>query len=248
MNIKNLKVNKALVAARLLSTAITATATGCAPQSDCDINEFHLHRYEKAGVVRYIEDESLKNHGYEWTDDVVYVDEQDKEFYDFLEKKGLLKIDDNISYLMELQDQNQDYKEYRYAYTYLLPIPHVFSNGKQTITTFTYIPTTHYSWTADRNHSRLTGEERNCHYVYTGYKVEKNDKGKYVLIEREPVDDILSIRDEYPYFKEKVAKVVNSASHEELDYEDGSRDDEDKILSEEEAAKYEEGKEYKNVR
>lgn len=245
MKIKNLKFNKRLAALALL---VSLGVTGCAKKSNCDVKEYHLHRYEKEGVVRYIDSEKLTFEGYNWTDVIEYTDKEDKKLHEFETKKDLLRIEDNVDYIKEQQEKHEDYIEYRYAYTYLLPIPHIISTGKSTITFFTYIPTTHYSWTADPNHPRLTGEERLCHYVYNGYKIEKDEHGKYVLIPSEDVEDVLTVKDEFPYMKEKFYKVVQLPSNQEVDYEDGANDDEKNIVPQEEEDQYEEGKEYKKAR
>ena len=70
------------------------------------------------------------------------------------------------------------------------PIPHTVSNGKTTSTYFTYIPQIRYSWTTNKDRSGLTGETRICHYVYTAYKIEKDEFGKFVLIPSEDVEDL----------------------------------------------------------
>ena len=38
---------------------------------------------------------------------------------------------------------------------------------------------TNYSWTTDANHPNLTGEQREVHHMYQGYKIEVNEKGEY---------------------------------------------------------------------
>lgn len=107
----------------------------------------------------------------------------------------------------------------------MIPIAHIVSNGKTTTTTYTYIPSTGYSWTTDKNHSRLTGEQRKCHYVYKAYKIEKNEKGKYVLIPSSDVDSFDELNGEYPYIKTKFYKVIDAEYGTELDYEDGPEEE-----------------------
>ena len=238
MRIKNLEFGKKTVAGLLIAALLALP--GCSKKSDCEINGYHLHRYEKAGIVRYLDEEELHYKGYDWTNNVVYIESKDQKLYDFEEKKGLIRIEDNVEYLQDLQESNTDYMEYRYAYTYLQPFPISHSTGKFTYTTFMYIPVTHYSWTTDPNHSRLTGQTRICHHVYTGYKVVE-ENGKYKVVESPQVDDIFSISEEYPYFKEKVCKIVNRDSLEELDYEDGPEEEQEKV-QEEQAKSYQKTK------
>ena len=82
------------------------------------------------------------------------------------------------------------------------------------------VPKPAYSWTKDGGHACLTGETRRCHHVYTGYKVVE-DNGRFKIIESEPTDSLVAIKDEFPYFKEKSYKVVVLGDNKEADYEDG---------------------------
>lgn len=230
---KNLKLNlKKLVALKgvalvLVLTTATTSLAGCSKKSDCSIDTYHAHKYvDDEGYVRYIDKEYISYEGYDWTDEYVELSENEKDLYKFFDKKNLLKIDDNLDVILSQQEKNCDYIEYRYSYTYMMPIPHVMRSGKTSITYFTYIPTTHHSWTTDPNHSRLTGEQRVCHHVYTAYKVEKDENGDYVLIPSSEVDDITTVMDEYPYIKKDYCKVINLEDGEVLDYEDGPDDEE----------------------
>ena len=232
---KNLKINykyfidKSVAFVLAIATALTFSA--CGKESECEITTNHAHQYvNKAGYVKYIDKEYLNYGGYNWTEN--YIDLTQNEVYmrNLENKHGLLRINENLDTILTIQDNNEDYMEYRYAYTYLIPIPHATRIGNSTMTYITYIPTTKYSWTSDENHSRLTGENRLCHYMYQGYKIEINDKGKEVLVPSEYVDDLTTIMDEYPYIKENYFKVFNQKSNCELDYEDGPEEE----LSEEE--------------
>lgn len=245
MKIKNLKIKSGMLAIILASSL---GLTGCGKKSDCEIEKYHLHRYVKNGMARYIEDEHLKKNGYNWTDNVVYVDEENKKIYDFEKKKKLLKIEDNEDYLERIQEQNHDFMEYRYSYIYFQPIFHTHNSGKVTYTTVTYIPVKHHSWTSDPNHINLTGETRVCHHVYSAYQIAKNEKGKYVLISSPEVDDIFTVKDDYPYIKERFVKIVEKGTQTEVSYEDLDHDDTTNIASDEEAANYEIGKEYQKTR
>lgn len=208
----------------LVATTCTTSLTGCGKKAECDINGKHAHLYtNEQGYIRYIDKEYLKYEGYSRNDESINIEGQE-DLYKFFDKKDLLKIEDNLDVILAQQEENVDYIEYRYAYTWMQPIPHVMSNGKTTTTYFTYMPQRRYSWTTDGTRSGLTGDTRNCHYVYTAYKVEKDEDGKYVLIPSPEVDDIREVMDEYHYVKEKFYKVVN-IDGEELDYEDGKEED-----------------------
>lgn len=237
---KNLQVNykkfdslKGLALTLALVTPFMLT--GCGKKAECNIEVSHAHKYvNEAGYERYLNREHLKYEGYLRYEDYRVI-EGEEDLYKFLEKKDLMRVDDNLDLVKSIQEQQKDYTEYRYKYIYMQPIPHTRKIGKTTTTYFTYIPQTRYSWTSDPNHSRLTGETRLCHYVYVGYKVEKNDKGKYVLIPSEYVDDVTSLMDEYPYIKKKFYTVV-TVDGKEADYEDGKQED----MSEEERQRAEE--------
>ena len=220
------KINSLRGVALALALVSPFALTGCGKKADCDINERHAHMYRSnLGHVRYIEDEHLRYDGYDRCDDYIIIDGEE-DLYKFLKKKDLMRIDDNLEIVKNTQDSNEDYTEYRYKYTYMQPIPHTRKIGKTTSTYFTYIPRTRYSWTSDPNHSKLTGETRICHHVYVAYKVVKNDKGKYVLIPSEYVEDLTQIKDEYPYIKKDFTIIVTNDGK-EADYEDGKQEDMD---------------------
>lgn len=233
---KNLKLNlEKIIRLRgiplVLATTILATGlTGCGKKAECDVSGNHAHLYvNEQNFIRYIDKEYLTYEGYERQDEYVEIDSEEKDLYKFMDKKDLLRIEDNIDAISTLENGNHDYIEYRYAYTYLMPIPHYIRTGKTSSVYYTYIPTTHYSWTSNPEHSRLTGEQRRCHYVYQGFNVAKDEKGKYVLIPSEYVDSISDLNGEYEYINEKFYKVIDAEYGYDLDYEDGVEDDPDLI-------------------
>lgn len=232
---KNLNVNwKEFVERRgiplVLATTLSIGLAGCGEKAECDVPESHAHLYvSEEGFSRYLEKEYLEYEGYTRCDDYISINKNDAEFLKFLDKKDLLKIDDNIETIQNIESENQDYIEYRYAYTYLMPIPHYHSNGKTSYVTYSYIPTTHYSWTSNPNHSRLTGEQRRCHHVYQACNIVKDEKGKYVVVPSEYVDSISDLNGEYSYISKKFCKVIDAEHGYDLDYEDGATDDPDNV-------------------
>lgn len=232
---KNLKVNVSEFIKRrgvplVLAGTIALGLSGCGRKADCDIRDDHAHLYtDEDGFTRYLEKEYLEYEGFTRSDDYILIDKADKDLYKFEDKKDLFKIDENIDSINSLQDKNQDYIEYRYSYTYLMPIPHYIRTGKTTTMYYTYIPTTHYSWTTDKEHGRLTGEERRCHHVYQACNVVLDEKGKYVIVPSEYVDDINELNGEYKYIKKDFCKVIDAEYGYDLDYEDGLEDDPDLI-------------------
>ena len=200
------------------------TLNGCSETAECNVDSNHAHMYKNdSGYVRYIEDERLRYDGYDRNNNYISI-EGKEDLYDFLTKKDLMRIDDNLEVIKKAQEKQIEYIEYRYKYTYMQPIPYTKKVGNISTTQFHYIPVTRYSWTNDPNHSRLTGETRTCHYTYVAYKVEKNEKGKYVLIPSEHVDDLTTVMDKYPYIKQNDSTIV-TVNGKKADYEDGKQED-----------------------
>ncbi len=221
-NFNKLNCLRGVALALALSTPFALT--GCGKKADCNVSGSHAHLYQnESGYIRYIDKEYLTYEGYSRSDEYVSI-EGEEDLYKFLDKKDLMRIDDNLELIQQVQEEQTDYTEYRYRYTYMQPIPHTRRIGKVTTTYFTYIPHTRYSWTSNPNRSRLTGETRVCHHVYVAYKIEKNEKGKYVLIPSPDVEDLTTVMDEYPYVKKTFYKVV-TMDGKEADYEDGKQED-----------------------
>ena len=79
--------------------------------------------------------------------------------------------------------------------------------------------TTETEWTSEPSEldedEELTGRTRDCQHMYYGYRVVKTQNGNFRLEKSELVNDILSIKDRYPYIKEKFIEVVRG---EPIDY------------------------------
>jgi len=234
---KKINVRNLVIAGVLVSSL--ALFSGCAKNIDCGIEELHAHNYVSSKMFdKYMVSEKEYKKSWYRTDEYIIIDEATKELIDFENKKGLYRISHNKDEIDAITSMHEDYKEYRYRYTYMQPIPHIVSNGKTTSTYYTYIPQTRYSWTTDPNHSRLTGEERIVHYVYYGYKVVKDEKGKYKIIESKTYDDLNDLPEDFIYIKNKFYKKVYLDNKElEVDYEDGP--EEEMELNEEQQAAYE---------
>lgn len=236
---RNLKLNlEKMIKVRGLPLVLAATVmatglTGCGKKAECNVSGNHAHLYtNEDNFIRYIDKEYLSYESYERQDDYITLNKEEKELRSFEDKKDLLRIDENIEAIESYEAQNHDYIEYRYAYTYLMPIPHYIHTGKTSTMYFTYIPTTHYSWTSNADHGRLTGEQRRCHHVYQAYNVVKDEKGKYVLVPSDYVDSISDLNGEYTYIKKNFCKVIDAEYGYDLDYEDGIEDDPDLIQDE----------------
>lgn len=208
--------------AGLLSMAlITSGFSGCTKTVECDIDENHAHKYVNSkGQITYVDSEKEKYRSHIRVEDYILIDQKEEELRNFEFKKGLYRIEENIDYINSIQDNNHDFVEYRYSYTYLRPIPHIISTGKTTTTFFTYIPTKGHNWTTDKNHSNLTGEQRVVHHVYYGYKID-TDGDKMVVLKSKKVDNIYDLPEEYKYIKKDFCEQINIDDGTILDYEDG---------------------------
>lgn len=231
---KGKEILKRIVAAGLIITTLFSFS-GCYKEIPCDVQYDHAHYYVSDDYMgRYIISEKSSVSGLERSDNYIAITLEDAEFLKFINQKDLFKIDDNKAAIEKITESHEDFKEYRYRYYYNLPIPRTYTNGKQTYTTYSFIPMVGHSWTKNANKHNLTGDERTCHYVYYGYKIIQNDKGEYELLKSEAVDNIEDLPEGYDYIKEEFYKVVNLYNKdEELSYEDGPEESK-KIISEEE--------------
>ena len=223
MKINNLKFDKRFLAGLIMTPVLAFSGCG---KSDCDMVEYHLHKYEKGGFVRYIDDEHLDVDGFNWTDELIYVKEADKDLYKIERKKHLMKIDDNVDALIASTGQYNEYLEYEYK----KKTKHHQKIGDTDTTYYT----TSYHWTTDYEHSKLTGKVRLLRYFYKSYNVIKNDKGKYILvdgIESDNINDIIDKKDEFPYISVDIAKakVICEGTLDDKGY--ASFDNDEKIYS-----------------
>ena len=193
MKVRNLEVKKGLLLA--LVTSLVLTATGCSKKSDCQEKEYHLHKYEKGKIVRFLPREELNYQGYNWTEKVYFTD---PDFYEYADKNRLLEIGANKDYIAGVQNSQKDYYEYEYTFMTIMPMGKIL------------MPITVTDWTTDPNYGGLTGNVRLCHPMHYAYKVEKDEKGKRRLVKSPLVEDILEIEDEYPMFREDFTEVVKT--------------------------------------
>lgn len=218
MKEKLLKIKGVLLA----GTLGISTLSGCSEQAVCEVNTSHIHMYvDDDGFITYFNDEHLNIEEFNRSADYVLIDDSQVELYNFIKMNRLIPIEDNIETIKNIEENNQDYLEYRYSYIYTIPIVHRV--GKVTYTTL--MPTIGYSWTTNPEHSRLTGDTRICHYKYYGIHVYKNEKGKYVKEYSNYVDSIDDLDSRFTYIERGFYKIVNLANDLELDYEDGPEEE-----------------------
>ncbi len=169
-------------------------------QSDCTEKDYHVHKYEKGRIVRFLPREELHYQGYNWTEEVYYTD---PDLFEYLDQERLLQISENRTYIQQVQNSQKDYLEYERAGTWVNPV------GKLPRT----IPMT--EWTTDPTKGN-TGRTRVCHAQYYGYKIEKDERGNRHLVKSPLVDNLLEIEDEYPYFREDFKEIVKYSDNEGL--------------------------------
>lgn len=202
--------------------------SGCTQQADCDIPEKHAHAYvNDSGYELFLESENIYE-GFlvplERTDKYITIDEKDSKVLKFEYKNNLLRIDANKDKIQSIVDQHQDFKEYRYKYTWEQPILNSYEIGDQTYYDTTYVQHTDYSWTTDSSKEGLTGEERIITNVYYGFKIIEDEKGTLKIKESGPykrIDELTA--DGYTHIKEDFhKKVLADDITKEPDYESKS--------------------------
>lgn len=209
----------------LAATVLATSLTGCGKKAECNVEGNHAHLYtNEEGYEAYYNKEYLTYDGYERQEEYVTLTDEELALCKFLDKKDLIKLEDNLDVILAQQEKNQDYVEYRYSYRKTI--------RRKIGKVWTHRRVTRYSWTSDPNHSGLTGETRLCHYVYQACNVYKDENGKYVVIPSEEVDDIRDLVGEYTYVRKVYYKVINLENNLELDYEDGP-DCDDELTNEE---------------
>lgn len=181
----NKKIKKYIISSLIFTNLLTSS--GCTKNIDCNIEENHAHYYvsEESGLSRPIDSEKERTKKLNRTEDYVIIDENDEDLLKFINKNNLFYISNNIDAINNIVSSNHDYIEYRYKYLRMQKVGN--SN----------VPITSYSWTNNPNRGGCTGETRLCHYVYHGYKIVKNEKGKYELVKSDNVDNIFDLGNDY---------------------------------------------------
>ncbi len=189
--------------------------TGCF-DSDCKIDEYHVHKYigsirrgykgddKNHTIINYFDSEGLTKYKEEWLEEERMSDryypfelsyrwqedsiEITKDDLEFYKVKGdLFDGKENWDFLYSVMARMKDYLEFYYYRT----------DGESTWE----------GWITDPRYSDNTGDVRVRHMRYFGYKIEYKD-GKYVKKRSPLVDDIRDIIDEYPYFDIECYKAV----------------------------------------
>lgn len=212
------KVSHRKVAIAGLLASISLWMTGCAETIDCNIAELHVHKFESSSsfdTYSSSEKEYLFTLGGDFfyrTDEYVLIDEEEKELLEFEKKYGLFRISDNKDVIDELISYQDDFILYEYEYTQKrqVRVGKVVSFRNEIKTDLTN----------DSNRDSLTGNTKIGHYVYWGYKIVRNEKGKLKVVASECVNSLEELSPEYIYIGKEFYKVVDLESFEELNYQD----------------------------
>lgn len=211
------KVNLRLASSVLIAVMLFS---GCSKKMDCDVQNRHFHIYNKDGIETLFDSEKEYKNDYKWTKETVeYSDELNDEIK-FLEKNNLVHISNNLEYLVDYMVRNPEHIEYEYsyeaqeidhyigmngiAYTPTTVVTKVGVDGKPEMTTIINTPVyktvIKTDFTTDESVSQKTGKVRNAQVKYYSYKIVTKDNGEKVIEKSGLTDNILDLRDEYPYF------------------------------------------------
>lgn len=189
----------------LVASILATSLTGCTSNKrKCEVIDTHAHMYvNDEGLVRYVISEKNTLDGYEKSYNYREVSEKESSLYDFMKKNGLLRIDENMDIVLAKQDLNKPFTIYEYSY-------YSFSRVGSS---------THYSWTNDSEHDKLTGKEKDIHYIYQAFRIDKDENGNYILVPSPLVEDINEVSEDYPYIRDNYYIAVDN-NNIGVDYQD----------------------------
>lgn len=204
---------------------------GCAKTAQCNIKGEHVHKYnDSSGIVMYMDSENetykgpVRTYDFVRTDDFVLIDKEEKKKIKIQNDNDLYPISENMEYINSFSDKYEDFIEYRYYYAYVKEHTKYHCLGKTWGTSNSYTIEIGHCWTKDENHKNLTGETRTAHCQFIGYNIEKNEKGKYEVIESKTFDSLNELLDSCEYIKPNFYKVVDRDLNISLYYEDGDEE------------------------
>lgn len=154
----------------------------------CQIEELHAHRYTAiGGLERYaISDSTIYELMLKSRKDIKYLSEDDATLINYLDNNDLFIIDENLEKIKKDLEDKKDFTEYEHD------VEKTDKLGKKYKDKY---------WS--RDYLNCNGNARDCYYIYEAYKIENNQ-----LIKSNKVDNILDIKDEYPYIKINYYEIV----------------------------------------
>lgn len=201
--------------AGLLGAATVFTTSACASEVECNIDKTHSHTYvTEDGYERQIKSEMEYVKDFNRIDDYNYITEEEIQKLRKTYEYNLIRIDDNIDKLLELESTLYDYKQYKYKYT--TRSPRIIGPM------ITYSTIAHKAYTNDKEHYNLTGNERIVTHKFVGYKIIQDEKGIFDVVQSEPMGSIEELVDagfEYIAYN-KLYLAYDRETNEFIGYED----------------------------
>ena len=173
--------------------------TGCGKEAECQIGGYHIHKYtDETGYTKYVESEKLNLGEFNRNDEYILISKDEEEYYKKVNKAKLLLASNNYAMIDKLLEENSDYLEYEYRYTYI-----TYTKAGKAM-----IPISHvsYKWTTDKSDGQLTGNVRIIHPMYQAYDVKKDENGKFVVIASDLANNLYDVIGEYPYIRKDDVK------------------------------------------
>ncbi len=178
----------------LVTTLLATGLSACSSGNKCYVNDNHAHMYvSDDGLIKYVISEKDKLNGYSKSYNYREIGDDETSLYEFMYRSGLHRIDDNMDQISMQQDLNKLLTIYEYTY-------------------YSYVragSSIHYDWTNDPEHDNLTGEEKEVHYIYQAFSIDKDENGDYVLVPSPLVEDIADVMTDFPYIMDNYFMAVD---------------------------------------
>lgn len=203
------------IIAGVLGAATVFTTSACAKKVDCNIDGMHSHTYvNDEGYAWEVKSEREFIGDFYRTDDYKNVTNEDNDRLRMIYFYDLIRIDDNLDKLLELESSLYDYEQYEYSYTER----QLFMVGKTASSRLV----TYYDYTNNEDADNLTGNERTVTHKFIGYKLIHDEKGRLDMIKSEPMDTIQKLLDAgYEYVKyDRLYAGYDRETNDFIKYED----------------------------
>ena len=205
--------------AGILSATTILTMSGCAKTVECNVEGKHSHTYvTEEGYEKEVESEKEKLGSFYRTDEYQELTNQEAKELKKATKAKLIRINDNIDKLLELESSLYDYIQYEYSETEMKTYYEIDGNGNGK-TSYRFV--TEYHYTNDSERFGLTGDTRVVTHMFIGYKIT-NDNGKITIVKSEPMKSIEELV-EAGYTHVKYGKIyygLNRDTNGFIEYED----------------------------
>lgn len=157
--------------------------------SKCDIDQEHAHYYtNNDNLKRPIVSEKNRTFFLNKTNEIVYLDDMSKDLINAMNINCLYDIELNKEAIDSKINSLVPYTEYEYIV-----------DGSKKWKDSSLI----------EEDDILTGQARDCSYVYRAFKLEKNGS-RYTKVPSMEVEDLSLIKDEYPYISDDFYKIVKT--------------------------------------